>query len=157
MTKTPIEPGDIRKGDLIRAEYMIDGEPEAHEHVANCDGDIWGRVGGTTHFRLNRPKPPVVLPSEAGAYRGTYGNGERGSLYVLDTAGRWHDFSLSHSEMRTWMPANYMPLTKLEPVAETAKHFVAAYRAYSSGTNRTVNQLDQAVQDVARKEFGVTP
>ena len=59
--------------------------------------------------------------------------------------------------MRTWTPTNYMPFTKLEPVTETAKHFVAAYRAYSSGTNRTVKQLDQAVEDVARKEFGATP
>jgi len=55
------------------------------------------------------------------------------------------------------VPELFAPFTKLEPVAETAKHFVAAYRAYSSGTNRTVKQLDQAVEYVARKEFGVTP
>jgi len=161
MTKTPIEPGDIRKGDLIRAEYTIDGEPEAHEHVANCDGDIWGRVGGTTHFRLDRPKPPVVLPTEAGAYRGTYGDGEQGSLYVLDTAGIWHDFSLCHSEMRTWTPTNYMPFTKLEPVAQIAEQAlllaVAAIESSGTGTATYKSTHAKAVKHAFRNQFGLTP
>ena len=138
MTKTPIEPGDIRKGDLIRAECMIDGEPEAHEHVANYDGDIWGRVGGTNHFRLDSPKLPVVLPTEPGIYAD-----KDGSAWDTQHGG--------------FLVKEYAPFTKLEPVNETARHFVAAYRAYSSGTNRTVKQLDQAVEYVARKEFGATP
>ena len=161
MTKTPIEPGDIRKGDLIRAEYMIDGEPEAHEHVANCDGDIWGRVGGTTYFLLDRPKPPVVLPVEVGAYSDNGGDiwviGDSGLLVCVAT---WDEGSflgaLKAFRDKGFNPVNYAPFTKLEPVAETAKRFVAAYRAYSSGTNRTVKQLDQAVERVARNEFGVT-
>ena len=154
MTKTPIEPKDIRKGDLIRKEYgAVEGGLSAVEYVAAHEADGGGE---DSHFLLERPKPVVVLPTEPGAYQGTYKNGEKGSLYVLDTGGRWHDFSSGHSEQRNWTPTNYAPLTKLEPVAETAKHFVAAYFAYSSGTNRTLNQLDQAVEDVARKEFGAT-
>ena len=153
MTKTPIEPGDIRKGDLIRAEYTIDREPEAHEHVANCDGDIWGRVGGTTHFRLDRPKPPVVLPTEPGAYVTNYQFPDVFKLDVLtlDEVGQWRRgnaiVTIEHVER-----CGGNSLTKLEPVNETARKMRdAIIKTFDAEGN-----YYSTVREVAA-EFGVTP
>ena len=160
MSKTPIEPGDIRKGDSIRAEYTIDGGSEAHEHVANYDGDIWGRVGGTTHFLLNRPKPVVVLPTEVGHY---LANGTE--LVTLHRNGEWMwngDGSLSiiwsADDMR-----GLRSLTKLEPVAETAKRVLDALLAeagemLSDGTDLYTNLIVPSRHWTSvEAKFGVTP
>ena len=85
MTKTPIEPGDILEGDLIRCEYGgVNREGNAAvEYYAACDGFY---VGGTqdSFFRLDSPKPPVVLPSEVGHYLPSYENPEVPTLDAAD-------------------------------------------------------------------------
>lgn len=59
--KTPIEPSEIRKGDLIRWESGH--SDEAHEYRAECAGHNW--IGQSeTFYLLDRPTPPVVLPTE---------------------------------------------------------------------------------------------
>jgi hypothetical protein len=72
MSKTPIDPKDIRKGDLIRNEWA-DGT--AFEFRAKHNGDNLGAewrgggrasflMGATAHYLLDRPKPPVALPTK---------------------------------------------------------------------------------------------
>ena len=64
--KQPIEPSEIRKGDLIRWE---DDRPAgdsngigAIEFTAKSDGYEWRENGA--HYLLDRPNPVVELPSE---------------------------------------------------------------------------------------------
>ena len=128
MTKTPIEPGDILEGDTIRAEYItIMNGPSAHEYVANRSGELW--VEDASHFLLDRPKPPVVLPTEPGSYSDSSGDlwimGESGllirvavqQLLALDGALEPYD----HEKFGEPAPYLHAPFTKLEPVAETAR------------------------------------
>lgn len=63
--KTLIAPRDIRKGDLIRFEYA-DGRStdRAKEYVASGDGVGDGRGPVGTYYLLDRPVPPVDLPTE---------------------------------------------------------------------------------------------
>lgn len=67
--KRPIEPADIRKGDLIRVEALRpSSQPwgdSAHEFRAAADRDDHGWV--QTRFNwylLDRPEPAVELPTE---------------------------------------------------------------------------------------------
>jgi hypothetical protein len=61
MSKTPIKPEDIRKGDLIRFEYAnIPGK--ASEYIAM--GDEIPTYNAGHHFLLDRPKPTVDLPTK---------------------------------------------------------------------------------------------
>ncbi len=71
MTRTPIEPSEIRKGDLIRCEWpdeWPDEVPDEHqacralEYVAPRDNYPW--TPDATHFLLDRPAPAVELPTE---------------------------------------------------------------------------------------------
>lgn len=61
--KQPIEPEDIRKGDLIRYENGDLIRFRAGEYRAETDGDTWGPHPGR-YFLLDRPKSPVDLPTE---------------------------------------------------------------------------------------------
>ena len=59
--RTPIEPSEIRKGDLIRVEWPDDN---SREYRASRDGDN-NIFGGTSRFfLLDRPAPAVELPTE---------------------------------------------------------------------------------------------
>ena len=118
MTKTPIEPKYIRKGDTIRAEYDFTSTygQSAHEYVAGSNSQGWATDGH--HYLLDRPKPPVVLPTEVGHYLAN-----ATELVTLHHNGEWMwngDGSLaivwSADDMR-----GLHSLTKLEPVAETAR------------------------------------
>jgi len=64
MTRTPITPDEIRKGDLIRAEKTDErpGSVRAAEYLADKDGQDWW--SGANHFLLDHPTPPVELPTE---------------------------------------------------------------------------------------------
>lgn len=73
--KQKIDPKDIRKGDLIRAEYG--GKGEATEYRSTGDGLPWNTA--STHYLLERPEPPFEphwgmvigdphIPSLRGAY-----------------------------------------------------------------------------------------
>jgi hypothetical protein len=61
--KRPIEPADIRKGDLIRWEQEPSLISEyAIEYRATEDGYFQSVTG--QHYLLDRPSPPVELPTE---------------------------------------------------------------------------------------------
>lgn len=64
--KTPIDPKDIRKGDLIRLEGRTEGrDSTAHEFRAVVNGDRDGWVRDRFNwYLLDRPQPPVELPTE---------------------------------------------------------------------------------------------
>ena len=151
MTKTPIEPGDIRKGDLIRKEYRVPlGVKTALEYVASFSGDAYASDKGT-YFRLDRPKPYVALPTEVGRY---LANGTE--LVTLHRNGEWlwnGDGSLAIVWTAEEMQRLAASLTKLEPVAETAKRVTDAWEAWRSASSWET--LDSARERIA-KEFGVT-
>lgn len=61
--RTPIDPADIKAGDLIRWERDFPGAGyNALEVVASRDGQNISPYG--QHYLLDRPKPPVGLPTE---------------------------------------------------------------------------------------------
>jgi len=70
--KEPIDRGLIRRGDRIRVEYTKseNGSPRAIEYVAEHDRmGMRNRMNGTerlgaAYFLLDRPKPPVELPTQ---------------------------------------------------------------------------------------------
>lgn len=53
--KQPIDPKDVRKGDLIRQENVMYGY-EALEYRADSDG--YARFRGADTYLLDRPEPP---------------------------------------------------------------------------------------------------
>ena len=152
MTKTPIEPGDILEGDLIRCEYGdVNREGNAAvEYYAACDGFY---VGGTedSFFLLERPKPPVVLPTEPGHYLPSYENPE---VHTLDAEGDWWVGTKLVTEAQVKHDCG-LGLVKLEPVAGTAKRVlgVAIAAIYESTPGSAIALVRRAVI----KEFGVTP
>ena len=152
MTKTPIEPKDIRKGDLIRCEYgdVSRRANVAVEYYAACDGFY---VGGTqdSFFLLDRPKPPVVLPTEIGAYLDT-----QGDVWVIAFAG---DPMKCGGDMTG--PELFAPFTKLEPVAQIAEQaLLLAVGAIEGSTPASTSYKTihaRAVKHAFRNQFGVTP
>ena len=152
MTKTPIEPKDIRKGYLIRVEYGdVNREGKAAvEYYAARDGFY---VGGTkdSSFLIDRPKPPVVLPTEPGVYV-SYLETPLGTTFHNLNDGRW-----SYIDGNGWLAdsevAEYLPLTKLEPVAETAKRVLD--RVMDATGAAPTSFTSEKILEVAA-EFGVT-
>lgn len=72
--KQPIQPEDIRKGDLIRAEWSKEADA-AYEFRAvrdrdtmgvrrGLDGELSGWAGADSFYLLDRPTPPVELPGQ---------------------------------------------------------------------------------------------
>ena len=169
MTKTPIEPGDIRKGDLIRKEYRVPlGVKTALEYVASFSGDAYASDKGT-YFRLNRPKPYVTLPTEVGTiivYKQENSVGKNKSVFAeLMFSGEWrvNGFDL-YSERMMLAELQNAPFTKLEPVAETAKRFAAELKEkivkqielqtnwFTAGTAGTIGRWATEIA----ADFGVT-
>ena len=137
MTKTPIEPGDIRKGDLIRKEYRVPlGAKTAFEYLAGSNGDSYASDRGN-YFLLDRPKPPVVLPTEPGIY--------------ADKAGSAWD-----TQHGGFLVKEYAPFTKLEPVAETASRVLNAVTQAMRPTGFMGISGVKREFDAIAKEFGVT-
>lgn len=66
MSRTPIEPSKIRKGDLIRREPVKRNSLKAVEYEAEYAGHMHGLVDSHTDrfFLLDRPAPAVELPTE---------------------------------------------------------------------------------------------
>lgn len=78
--KTPIELADIRRDDLIRVEQE---NGTAHEYRALKDAHraYWGH-----HYLLDRPTPPVQLPTEPtlGWVNGDWQSGPRLAVWMVD-------------------------------------------------------------------------
>jgi hypothetical protein len=154
MSETTWIPGEwssVKAGDTVRLENA-DGAVEFAVRKSELYGYRWIITSEIAEywetawnlFVAAPPKPE--LPTEPGHYLD-----HMRDLWTLDRDGVWACYSSPDDSDR---PAMYAPFVRLAPEAETAKRFVLAYNAYSSGTNRTLNQLDQAVREVATKEFG---
>lgn len=145
------------EGDLVEA---VKGEMRIVSRLkAWDDGSLFleaSRAGvnstcydGYTMTLLERAVPKVELPTEPGIYEAadcflTFGN----YPYILDDAGRW--FCSVHEVAGSVMPER-MPLTRLEPVADTVRKVLDAVKAgHKSG--RT---LASTVEKIAA-EFGGT-
>jgi hypothetical protein len=139
---TPIEPEDIKYGDLIRKEYFPNVEGTiAREYVAAYDGDSGPNPG--VHFLLHRDIPPVVLPTDDGVYFGA--SGEVWELLCGDWA--------TGGDPQTWDDVRRdAPFTRLEPVPVTVEKFVAKFR---EGWDSSVLKPSEYLDYVAA-EFGVT-
>ena len=128
-TKTPILPADIRKGDTIRKEYDNDaemGESEfvvrSVEYIARKDGydELLLHTGAC--YLLNRPVPPVVLPTEPGVYEGYDKLAERPLVARLLIDGRFVD-SVFYEVLGDL--ERFAPFTRLRPEAEVAAEVLA--------------------------------
>jgi hypothetical protein len=114
---TPIQPEDIRKGDLIRLEHTKPEHTHAVEYRAAFPGERNYSGAEVRYFLLDRPKPPVVLPTEPGVY-----TDKQGDVWLV------FDGSLRclESPADTKNASSYAPFTKLEPVADTAARVLNA-------------------------------
>lgn len=90
--RTPIEPSDIRAGDLIREEYAEPWVPErgdlprtATEYRATDDLKTLSRARASAYYLLDRPTPAVELPTEPTLGILHWGEGEE----VSCSEGRW--------------------------------------------------------------------
>lgn len=139
-TKTPILSSDVLKGDLLRKEY--DSEfglvTTAHEFYAGHDGDIGNTTEGSL-FLLNRPVPPVVLPTEPGFYQTGY---HEPDVFQLIENGTWWlgVHKVSDEQVRHDGGSS---LTRLRPEAEVIIEVLAEVKK---------SILDGAFVDVS--EFG---
>ena len=127
MTKTPIEPGDIRKGDTISETYSS-GHLINSDYVALHDRHTINRQNANAWSLLARPKPAVVLPTEPGVYVDKVGDlwviGELPELVCLTSGG--HDELERLDDGADFYPGNFAPFTKLEPVAQIAERVLDA-------------------------------
>lgn len=115
-TRQPIDPADIRVGDLVRWESATrsPGFPTAHEWVAIADGDDWAGEG--QHYLLER-RPLVKIPQKPGLgwlrgydksllaiwKRGNEGlEGESTPIYRV------------HEDITDWVPATAVPTAALD-------------------------------------------
>jgi len=135
MTKTPIDPGDIRKGDLIRKEWSGCQRMRSAEYVAAAVGDSYAATDDGALFLIDRLKPPVVLPTEVGYYIACDGGMDR-----IEFEGEL-------------LPERYAPYTKLEPVAETAKRVLD--RVMDATGAAPTSFTSEKILEVAA-EFGAT-
>ena len=146
--KTPILTVNIRKGDTIRCEYGNSASPVAHEYVAIANEYSWDSTG--THYLLNRPVPPVVLPTEIG-----YQLASDGELWYRQSTGanngyHWQD---SNGERFTDEVARkFAPFTHLRAEAEVVAEVLRAVTKEYANTSTTSAQ-DHAT--IAAK-YGVT-
>ena len=147
----------VKTGQLVRVQ---NGDQWAElEHWSDMRALARYAADGWDLFVPAPATPP--LPTDPGTVISWAGGAYLPHLAQLDTHGKhgwWTDTGdgdrrwYTATELSDWLQGT--PYDVLAPVATTAKKFVLAYNAYSSGTNRTLNQLDQAVRDVAVKEFG---
>ncbi|GAA0189650.1 hypothetical protein GCM10008944_01280 [Cytobacillus oceanisediminis] len=90
--RTPIEPSEIRKGDLIRWENpWKDAVLRAVEYRADMPGIGW--ANGGHHFLLDRPDPLADFPTDRTVGIVLFADGSYRSGAVLVDAGRdlWVD------------------------------------------------------------------
>ena len=149
--RTPILPADIRKGDSIRVEYTdYKGRIIASEFWADSDWyDYSVGAEGNTYFLLDRPVPPVALPTEPG-------------YYIAKSRLPWMLEVNAHGEIEwffggsfkaTNFAAEFAPFTRLEPVADTAKKVLD--RVLEAYQNEHPQRFVSDVLPLVGKEFGV--
>lgn len=139
--KRPIDPSEIRKGDLIRAERKKSAEfgESAHEYRAVVDQDNDGWASNKFNwYLLDRPAPAVELPKTPTLGRLTWKSfsllgGDRGTRTVTAiwqkcasvSGGKYdqvisedHSFHIDPSKVVTWEPLTAVPTTALDALME---------------------------------------
>ena len=141
-TRTPILPGDIKKGDTIRCEYDLgstDYNSSATEYTAPEDGFKYSHRP-STHYLLHRPVPPVVLPTEPGIYTDNVGD-----LWKINEFGLYCIGGAPSSA------DNYAPFTRLRPEAEVVAEAMGRLAGYDwSNTGMAADRANVAAS------YGVT-
>jgi hypothetical protein len=129
--RTPIEPCDIRAGDVIRYEPTQPADLAAVEFIAKMDGYGYMPKAFGQHLLLARPKPAVELPTEPalgwlgvtdtgkanlslspGRVLGVFKNRE--TLVDGGPAGSW-----SHEFVTAFTPATAVPTSALDELRAT--------------------------------------
>jgi hypothetical protein len=135
--KRPIEPADIRAGDLIRCEWPDDS---ASEWRSKTSGPAGWNADRVSYFLLDRPTPPVDLPTESLTwgtlvadrvqYEGLF---QRESSVILHVGtGRRDEPRIPIESVTTWAPHVAVPraaldkLRKAENVVRGVNDFLAA-------------------------------
>lgn len=138
---------DYNEGDLVEAVKGEDHRigrvtvPGTHQRMQGYCLHRYKEDGWTVTV-IERAKP--ALPTAEGWYLD-----RQGDCWHLNASGSWYCPSSPSDDAR---PQVYVPFTRLEPVADTAKRVLAAIAA------RTVMHCDGCaghVTDIAH-EFGVT-
>lgn len=147
--KIPIAVSSIRKGDTIRFEYeqsKVSGS-FAGEYIALMDNMKWGDYG--QHYLLNRPEPPVVLPTEPGWYVGFDKLAQR-QLPVFVTKLGIITHPTNGSKISD--PKRFAPFKRLRDESETAAEvLMSALCRYDS----TYSKFKDVIRDIAT-EHGAT-
>lgn len=128
--KEPIEPSEIRKGDLIRFEYDGDPREVAEEWRAQDDADGFHFRAPGHHYLIDRPKPDVELPTEP-----TLGwltaNDERPYLshVKLDGERAMTDglYYAHASRVTAFTPATAVPTAALDELRGVARAHLSGY------------------------------
>ena len=149
-TQTPILLADIRKGDLVRKEYDEGTQTYATavEYVATGGEETYGPLSGA-YFLLDRPVPPVVLPDVPGIYV-SWVNPPSPTIVHKITDGRWVDAEDLHYLSES-VVSTLLPLTRLEPVADTAKRVLAEVRGLFGPGALMLNEVDEIAARWAAK------
>ena len=129
-----ILPADIRKGDSIRVEYTdYKGRIIANEFWADGDWyDYSAGAEGNTYFLLDRPVPPVVLPTIPGvviSWQSPYVK----RVATLEKVNQWlcGDQNSTSAELVRWIADTAISgstFTVLRPEAKVAAEVLAEVR-----------------------------
>lgn len=165
-SKIPIEPGDIRKDDLIRREQRGD-RVKAVEYIARREGDAAGNREDT-YYLLHRP---VVLPVELGCtiqINGTHdgvSNWTAGSKAILGEGGWFNAAGVISNDAVEELAAERGFTVWARPVGAVATEVLAEVRRsiFNSGYLHVADKgilevnipLKRNIAEIAAK-FGVT-
>lgn len=149
--KQPIEPSDIRKGDLIRIEYPTGAINSAVEYVAGGPARVDDYLPGSAHYLLDRPKPAVELPTEPTLGWVEYsfdGDSIRrlGCSYNLGRIARlvkW-DIEVPASRVTAFSSATAVPTAALDELRRVHGHPNRDDRAVRRQVNRLLAAADEA-------------
>lgn len=157
--RTPIEPSDIRAGDLLRFEFSSPpwpGSTVAFEWRSQIDGE--GYNGRGEHYLLGRSEPVVELPSTPtlgwvttdvvttpalgtwATYTSTVVFREEDPTEYLMQSER----DLVAAKVRTFTPATAVPTAALERLREALDLWVVADRGIASDVSAFLKAVDGA-------------
>lgn len=142
--KKPIKPEDIKRGDLIRYESH-DGDDYAVEFRAYKDGHSQrDRDESGQHYLLDRPTPPVELPTEALSwgtlvadrvqYEGVFQR--QGDVILHIGSGHHREPQIPVRDVTAWEPHVAVPKAALDELREYMNAWTGASRRDSPAKGR---------------------
>lgn len=156
--------GNMLTGEVVDI-LVVRGTDEPYALELECAPSSESLRISRSGWQLSVPaKPAVELPTEPGWYLVGGNNKSVGGTVHLDANGRWwwvgNDYGVSPEKFTAADLHHHAPLTRLEPVAVTAKKILESLRNKRVWGSGSVPFTDVAFRhdSLARvaKEFGVT-